>query len=262
MNVWVLIGLGLNAAVALMALAWVLCRCLNNASYVDVIWSYGFVIVTALFAILGAGAPPRKTLIVAMVTVWSLRLGTRLLIRIIRHHPLEVERYAALREQFPKRPWMMFFGFFQLQAFQIGLLAVPFAIACSNPSPSLHLWEIAGTVLWLLAFGGEALADQQLNRFRSDPANKGQVCRRGLWNFSRHPNTFCEWLVWIAYFLFALGTPGGWIAIYCPLLMWYFLTQVTGIPPAEARSLKSCGEAYRDYQRTTNRFFPWWPKRS
>jgi len=262
MNAWVLAGLGLNAAVVLMALTWVICRGLNNAGFVDVAWSYSFAVVVGLFAALGAGAPLRKSLIVAMVVLWSLRLGTHLLIRVSRHHPREDERYASLREQFPQRPWLMFFGFFQFQALLVGLLAVPFAVACANPAPGLHGWEIAGVVLWILALGGEALADRQLNRFRNDPVNKGQVCQGGLWRYSRHPNYFCEWLIWIAYFLFALGSPGGWIALIAPLLMYFFLTQVTGIPPAEAQSLKSRGDAYRAYQRTTSRFIPWWPKDS
>src|SRR5690606_25735245 len=131
MNAWVLAGLGLNAAVVLMALTWVICRLLNNAGYVDVAWSYSFAVVAALFAVLGAGTPLRKAVIVTMVALWSLRLGTHLLIRVSRHHPHEDERYASLREQFPKRPWLMFFGFFQLQALLVGVLAVPFAIACA-----------------------------------------------------------------------------------------------------------------------------------
>ena len=44
--------------------------------------------------------------------------------------------------------------------------------------------------------------------------------------------------------------------------MLYFLTKVTGIPPAEAQSLKSRGDAYRAYQRTTSAFIPWFPKSS
>jgi steroid 5-alpha reductase family enzyme len=42
--------------------------------------------------------------------------------------------------------------------------------------------------------------------------------------------------------------------------MGYFIWYVTGIPPTEAQALRSRGEAYREYQRTTSPFFPWWPK--
>ena len=41
------------------------------------------------------------------------------------------------------------------------------------------------------------------------------------------------------------------------MLTYYFLTKVTGIPLTEEYALKSKGAAYREYQRTTNAFFPW-----
>jgi steroid 5-alpha reductase family enzyme len=155
----------------------------------------------------------------------------------------------------------MFFGFFLLQGLLVGLLSTPFAIVLSNPRPGFGPWEIAGTALWLVGFFGEMTADAQLRRFRSDPANAGGVCAVGLWRYSRHPNYFFEWVIWIAYFVFALGSPGGWLAVICPLIMWHFLVNVTGIPPAEEQSLKSRGDAYRAYQQTTSPFIPWLPRR-
>ena len=256
MNAWVLIGFGTNIAVILMALAWVIARQLKNASYLEVAWSYGFAVVTSIYAFVGTGEPLRKWIIAGLVIVWSLRLGTSLLFDIIRHHPAETHRHAALREQFPKRPWLMFFGFSQYQAALLGLLSAPFAIACSNAAPGMSAWEIAGLILWLAAIAGETVANLQWKRFRSNPDNSGKVCAAGLWRYSRHPDSFFEWLIWVAYFIFAIGSPWGWITLYCPLIMLYFLTKVTGVPPAEARSVKSLGVEYRDYQRTTSAFFP------
>jgi steroid 5-alpha reductase family enzyme len=117
-------------------------------------------------------------------------------------------------------------------------------------------------VLWLGAIAGEALADRQLQRFKADPANRGAVCQRGLWRYSRHPNYFFEWLVWVAYFVMALASPWGWLTLYCPALMLYFLLRVTGIPLTEQLSLQARGTAYAEYQRRTSAFVPWWPKRS
>jgi steroid 5-alpha reductase family enzyme len=42
--------------------------------------------------------------------------------------------------------------------------------------------------------------------------------------------------------------------------MLFFLLKVTGVPPTEAQALRSRGEAYREYQRTTSVFFPWFPR--
>jgi steroid 5-alpha reductase family enzyme len=87
------------------------------------------------------------------------------------------------------------------------------------------------------------------------------VCNRGLWAWSRHPNYFFEWLVWVAFFLFALPSPGGWAAIIGPIVILYLLLRVTGVPLAEQQSLRSKGDAYRRYQETTSAFFPRPPRR-
>jgi len=256
MNAWTLVGFGINAAVIVMALAWVIARRLKNASYLDVAWSYGFAVVVFIYAAIGPGDPLRKWLITGMVTIWSARLGTVLLFDVIRHHPEEGPRYVALREQFPKRPWLMFFGFSQYQAALSGLLSAPFAIACSNSSPGISGPEVAGLILWVAAISGETAANLQIRRFRSNQKNSGKVCDAGLWRYSRHPDYFFEWLIWIAYFLFSLGSPWGWVTVYCPLIMLYSLTKVSGIPQGEARSLKLLGGEYRQDQRTTSAFFP------
>ncbi|MDX2080936.1 MAG: DUF1295 domain-containing protein [Terrimicrobiaceae bacterium] len=262
MNTVFLILGGTLVAMVMMSVVWFFARRMNNAGIVDIWWSYGFTPVAIFYGLFGSGHMVRNALICAMVCAWSLRLGSHLYKRVMAHHPEEDPRYAQLRKQFPKRTWLMFFGFFQMQAVLIGLLSIPIALACTNPGSGIGFFEIAGVVLWLVAIGGEAVADTQLMIFRSHPASKGRVCDIGLWRYSRHPNYFFEWVIWIAYFVFALGSPWGIAGIIAPLLMLYFLTCVTGIPPSEAHSLASRGDAYRDYQRRTSAFVPWFPKSS
>jgi steroid 5-alpha reductase family enzyme len=154
----------------------------------------------------------------------------------------------------------MFLVFFELQAVLVAVFSLPFLCVAFNPTPSLTGIEIAGLILALLALAGEALADWQMQAFKRDPASKGQVCQAGSWRYSRHPNYFFESLIWWAFFLVTLGSPLGWITIVCPLLMLYFLFKVTGIPLTEEYALKSKGAAYREYQRTTSAFVPWFRK--
>ena len=111
-----------------------------------------------------------------------------------------------------------------------------------------------------MALAGEALADRPLEWFKKDPKNRGRVCQVGLWRYSRHPNYFFEWLAWMAFALFALPSPLGFLSLACPALMLWFLLKVTGIPATEAQALRSKGEAYREYQQSTSAFFPWRPK--
>jgi steroid 5-alpha reductase family enzyme len=117
--------------------------------------------------------------------------------------------------------------------------------------------------LWAGAYVGEVIADSQLEGFKGAPGNRGKVCEVGLWAYSRHPNYFFEWLMWVGYALVALFShPWGWVAFLSPLLMLWLVTKVTGIPPTEAQSLRSRGDAFRDYQRRVSPFVPWKSKKS
>ncbi|MGE3509911.1 MAG: DUF1295 domain-containing protein, partial [Vicinamibacterales bacterium] len=103
-------------------------------------------------------------------------------------------------------------------------------------------------------------ADLQLRRFKASPRRGSRTCRDGLWRYSRHPNYFFEWLVWVAYALFAAASSWGFVAFACPVVMLYLLFRVTGIPATEAQALASRGDDYRDYQATTSAFVPWRPR--
>jgi len=220
------------------------------------------VLLAVLYGAALPGYAPRRLLIAGMTFAWSVRLAGYLYRRVMGHHPVEDGRYQQLRAEWGEAADRRFFSFFQLQGGLDLLLAVPLLLACANAEPRLSPLEWAGALLWLVAVTGEAAADRQLDAFRRDPANRGRTCRAGLWRYSRHPNYFFEWLVWVAYFVFALASPWGWVTIYCPLLMLYFLFRVTGIPATEAQALRTRGDDYRQYQATTNAFVPWFPKRT
>jgi steroid 5-alpha reductase family enzyme len=166
-----------------------------------------------------------------------------------------------MKKKWGNKAGVMLFLTFQFQGALDVLLSVPFAIVFRNPAPGLSNLEWAGLLVWAAAWAGESLADRQLEAFKRNAANKGKTCRAGLWNYSRHPNYFFEWLIWCAYALFESASPLGWIAWACPALMLYFLFKVTGIPLTEAQALKSRGEDYRRYQQTTSVFVPWFPRK-
>jgi steroid 5-alpha reductase family enzyme len=154
------------------------------------------------------------------------------------------------------------FGFLQVQALAGALLAVAVMVAAHRPGP-LGWQDAAGVALMLLAIGGEGLADAQLARFKADPANHGKVCDIGLWGWSRHPNYFFEWLVWMAWPVIAIGLawPWGWLALAGPAFMALLLIKGSGVPPLEAAMIRSRGEAYRAYQRRVSVFIPLPPRK-
>jgi steroid 5-alpha reductase family enzyme len=245
----------------MMCLVWAISVRLRNAAVVDVAWGAGFLLFAGIGAALSEGSEPRKHLLAGMIMIWSGRLALHLLRERVLAPGPEDERYQEIRARWNTRLDLKFFLFFQLQALLIAGLSAPFLAVMGNPEPGLTWIEWAGVVLWLAALAGEAAADRQLALFKSDPANKGKVCRTGLWNYSRHPNYFFEWATWVAYFLFALPSPFGWTAAAGPLVMYLILTRMTGIPLTEEHALRSRGEAYREYQETTSAFFPWIPAR-
>lgn len=252
-----LITIAFIAVFLIMTFIWWLQKKQGNAGIVDIAWSYNFPIIAILYYLLGDGYGPRKLLITAMVLVWGIRLGTYLLIRVLGHFKEEDGRYKQLREDWKDNLQFKFFMFFQFQAVINLALSIPFLILCLNTDDSIKPLEMVGAAIWCISILGESIADAQLKRFKAKPANKGKVCQNGLWNYSRHPNYFFEWMIWVGYFITALSPPYGWAAIVCPIMMLWFLYKVTGIPMTEEQSIRSKGQAYIDYQQTTSPFIPW-----
>jgi len=250
--------LGWALLAAAMAVGWAICRRRDKASPVDVLWAFGVGAAALLFAALAGGGRAAAWFAAGVALLWSLRLGTYLARRVSRER--EDGRYVALKRAWGERAWPRLFWFFQAQGLLALLLAVPALLLIADEGAALGPRHAAAAALALLAVAGEWVSDAQLERFRARPDSAGGVCKRGLWRYSRHPNYFFEWLHWLAYPVMGWGEPywpATWIGA---VLMLWLILKVTGIPPAEAQSLKSRGEAYRQYQRETSAFFPWLPK--
>jgi steroid 5-alpha reductase family enzyme len=236
-------------------------RRLDNYGIVDIVWSYAFGLVALLYAALASGWAPRRWLVAALVTAWSLRLGTYLYRRVMGHHPEEDGRYKEMRTRWAANfNWEMF-KFYQFQAVSVVILAIPFLLALGRPETAFTALDYAALVLFAVSIAGESLADAQLSAFKKDPANKGKVCDRGLWSASRHPNYFFVWLTWVSFALFALPAAWGWLGLVAPAAILYLLLFVTGIPMTEEQSIRSRGDAYRAYQRRVSAFVPWFPRK-
>ena len=254
---WFLTALGLPISIGWMTLAWLTAKRWDNAAIGDVAWALGFALLAAVDFVLGEGGE-RKFLLCAMMAIWSLRLGGFLAVRLAKTCT-EGGRYALLRERHPKHAWLLFFGWFQLQAVQVTVLAVPLALVATDSRDGLTAWHWAGAALWLVGMLGQALADYELFRFRARGENG--VCRLGSWRWSRHPNYFFGWLVWVAFAVFALGSQDGWIALSAPVLVLVSLLGASGIRAVEAHATRT-RDGYGEYQRTTSAFVPWLVRRS
>jgi steroid 5-alpha reductase family enzyme len=252
-------------AFVLMTLLWAVQFRTHKAAIVDVGWPSAIVLIGVLYYVLtgapGDGDPTRRLLMLVMGAGWGLRLAGYVLFTRVVGVKEEVDgRYTQLKQEWKENLQLRLYIFFQFQAGLAAIFSLPLLLLAINPAPALNPVEWVGAAIWLVGVLGEATADLQLHGFKKNPANRGKLCNVGLWNYSRHPNYFFEWLVWVGFFVTALPSPGGWSALICPALMLFFLFKVTGIPANEEQNLRSRGDAYREYQRTTSAFVPWFKK--
>lgn len=265
MSFWEIFGLGFLLVFAAMTLLWVASLLLRDASLVDPFWGTGFVLLAWFYYLVaGDGLAARKVVVVALVTLWGLRLSLYLLWR--NWGKGEDFRYRAMRRRYgPERYWWVsYFQVFLLQGFLMWLLSAALLAAQYNARSASGLTILDGLaiIIWAAGFFFEALGDWQLARFKRNPANSGRVLERGLWRYTRHPNYFGDALVWLGFGLLAIAA-GGPLAIGTGLLsaglMAYLLRRVSGVTLLE-RSLVKRKPGYEAYVARTSPFFPRRPK--
>lgn len=254
----------LIALSAIMTVAWLVQQRSGNSGWVDTIWTFGVGLTGMAGALvpMGSGWPTRQILVASFAAIWALRLGVHIASRSagISNDPRYAEKIEAWGSDAPRQ----MFWFLQVQAIAGLPLVMSIFVAAHRPDARLSVWDAVAILVMIIAVCGEGIADWQLNRFKSNPANKGGVNEAGLWKLSRHPNYFFEALGWLAYPLIAIdltgGYPWGFIALSGAACMYWLLVYVSGIPLLEKHMLRSRGEAFRAYQRRTNAFFPGPPR--
>ncbi|MBP9853948.1 MAG: DUF1295 domain-containing protein [Candidatus Omnitrophica bacterium] len=239
---------------------WVIHLFLKDATVVDVGWGLGFILLCSVYILRGEGFNLRNTILFMMIFLWGMRIVLYLLKRISSEKE-EDKRYRKIRQNFGKMAWFKFLFIFEFQAALEMIIGIPLLIVSLNPDAGLSWVEIMGIIIFSASLFGEALSDEQLHAFKRDPANKGKTCDIGIWQYSRHPNYFFELMIWVGLFIYAVASPFGWVGIISPLVMYYLLMYVSGVPLAEEQSLLSRGDEYRKYQKTTSIFFPMPKKR-
>jgi len=250
----------------------------GRMSYVDIGWPWGLVLLGVISYWLSDGHWLRSLVVSGVLVLIGLRMGMGAL-KMWRMGMLKKEfpRYQYQRGRWEKQGKTNLQLALQVDAISQGLanasfLALPIFIIASNNSPTFSMFELAGLVIWLLAFAMETVADMQKLNFLKKMKKEGkqrQVCDVGLWRYCRHPNYFAEWMVWnglvVASIPSWLALQGSettlvWILLGFGLLftsrmMYSTLVYVTGAVPSEHYSVQK-RPGYAEYQQRTNRFFP------
>lgn len=235
---------------------WAVGLVLKTASVYDPYWSVQpFVILLALmihFQVWDLGA----IVLLSLVTLWSFRL-TANFIYTFSDLSYQDWRYKMLREKSGK------FYFF-VNLFGINLFPTLVVYGCIFPmllyvekggSATFNLLSLIGVALAIIAILFETIADVQMQNFRRDPQNKGQIIRVGLWKHNRHPNYFGEILMWWGiYGIVVTLNPTLWFVFFGALINT-LMFMVISIPMAEKR-LASYKPGFRQYADETWMVFP------
>ena len=244
--------------VLLMTALWLVSLLLRDASIIDPFWGLGFVAVVWFLVLREYPVGARAWLLVALTTIWGMRLSVYLFWRRRGHG--EDRRYAAMRQHHGARfGWVSLFTVFWLQSLILWFVSLPLQIALLNHDQPGWSWlDGLGVGLWLVGLAFESIGDWQLASFVANPQNRGRVLDRGLWRYTRHPNYFGDFCVWWGLYLISAVGGAMW-TVASPMLMSLLLMRVSGVGLLE-RTISERRPEYARYRARTNAFFPGLPR--
>jgi len=242
----------------LMVATWLLSLPLRNASIVDIAWGLGFVVVAWAVRLAVDGNDARQWLLVAMTSIWGLRLAGYLAWR--NHGKGEDFRYRAMRRRWGERFGVVSLAtVFGVQGLLMWTVSLPVQLGQVSRTPGLGVLAVTGVVVWAVGLAFEAVGDAQLARFKADPTKVGVVLDTGLWRYTRHPNYFGDACVWWGIALVAAEAGVGAVGLVGAAVMTVLLRRVSGVTLLE-RSLVKRRAGYEDYVARTSPFVPRRPR--
>jgi steroid 5-alpha reductase family enzyme len=224
----------------------------GDYSYIDRLWSilpvlysWGFTLSVGLKS---KGFSVRGLLLSLLITAWGIRLSYNFY-RKGGYSGMEDYRWAILRDKIKSKIAWTLFSFLFIAVFQsLLLLAITFPVYkvgqdFIDGQTELTVKDIICSIIFAFLLLGETVADNQQFAFQTKKyklihENK-QIPKKyargfitsGLFKYSRHPNFFCEILMWWTVCFFGLDkfTSLNWTMLGAGLLNLLFLgsTQFT-----------------------------------
>jgi steroid 5-alpha reductase family enzyme len=232
----------------------------QTETFYDLTGSLTYLTIIIVAVLLSSPIDARSLLILTLVTIWAVRLGSFLYMRIQKAG--EDRRFTEIKPSFPR-----FLLTWTLQGLWVSLtLAAALAAITSTRRVEFGTIAIVGLIIWIMGFVIEVIADRQKSQFRADPNNAGKFVSSGLWAWSRHPNYFGEIVLWIGVAIIAMPVLSGWqwVTMISPIFVILLITQVSGVPMLEKSADKKWGgqPEYEAYKASTPVLIPWPPSSS
>lgn len=241
-------------AILIYMTVWFLLACIIKRNDVaDIAWGLGFALLSWLLFFKNGSGNITALIANILVSIWGLRLALHIFSR--NKNKPEDFRYKNWRDTWGK--WFYLRSYLQIFVLQgILLLLISTSIIAINSSirTNFGLITVLGIIVWLVGFIFEAVGDSQLQKFISDPQNKGKVMEFGLWAYTRHPNYFGEVTQWWGIWLMTFYSGNFWIALISPLTITFLILKVSGIPMLEKKY--DGNPNYQAYKLRTSAFFP------
>lgn len=232
---------------------------LQTEHYFDLTGALSYISTITLAAYLHPLLDLRGLIICVLISIWAVRLGSFLFMRIKRAG--QDRRFIESKTRF----WQFLYIWTMGGAWVFITMAAGLAAITSMTQRPLGIFAIAGVFLWLVGFSIEVVADRQKTKFRQLPENADHFITSGLWSYSRHPNYFGEILLWLGITVIALPTLVGWqyVTLISPIFVALLLIKVSGVRLLEADAKDRWGSDpnYQYYVNNTPVLVPFIGKR-
>ena len=226
--------------------------------YFDLIGSFTF-IITIFFSFflkydfIDHLPDTRSFFFLFAISIWSIRLGSFLFLRV-KKQKRDV-RFLEIKKSFSR-----YFMTWNLQGLWVFMCSLPAITSIYSNFVEIGIYFYIGSIIWMIGFFIEIIADYQKNVFRKSKVNKGKYITTGLWSLSRHPNYFGEILLWLGITIVAFPTITGfqYFSLISPLFVYILLTRISGINFLEAIGDRRWGsdDGYKIYKSKTPILFP------
>lgn len=207
----------------------------KDNSIADIAWGVGFVFIAILNLVLAEQVYPRQIIVTGLVFLWGIRLALYIYFR--NKGKSEDFRYAEMRKRWGSRASLKSFTHvFLFQGLILLTIAYPIIMVNVYTKVGVTILDLFGDLIWTVGFLMETIADRQIQKFiKNEKTKDNPIMTKGLRRYSRHPNYFGEALVWWGIFFIVISIPNGWLAIFSPVIITFFLLKVSGVPLLEKK---------------------------